>query len=90
MTLCLMVYNLAEYWLRQTLEQKNETLPNQLKKEIQNPSFKWICQLMRGISIAYVYDSDGTLIQRSVCNLNSISAKIIRLFGIEAQKIYAI
>lgn len=31
-TLCLLVYNVAQYRLREALKGKNETLPNQLNK----------------------------------------------------------
>ena len=37
MTLCLMVYNFAELKLRKLLVKNDDTLPNQLKKEVQNP-----------------------------------------------------
>jgi transposase len=90
MTLCLMVYNLAELWLRKALEEKNETLPNQVKKAIKNPTFKWIAQLMRGISIAHVRNPDGALVHASVCNLSDVTTRIIRLFGCHAEEIYEI
>ena len=34
MTLCLMVYNIAQYRLREALVEKKETLPNQINKPI--------------------------------------------------------
>jgi hypothetical protein len=42
MTLCLLVYNVAQYRLRVKLRTKGETLPNQLNKEVQNPNLRWI------------------------------------------------
>ena len=45
MTLCLMVYNVAEYRLRKSLKTAKETLPNQKGKEIDNPTLRWIFQL---------------------------------------------
>ena len=36
MTLCLMIYNISQYKLRETLKEKNETLPNQLNKQVQS------------------------------------------------------
>ena len=55
MTLCLMVYNIAQYKLRNQLKEKNETLPNQLNKQIQNPTVRWIFQIMEGIGIVEFY-----------------------------------
>ena len=51
MTLCLMVYNFAQYRARQALQETNETVPNQVGKPINNPTLKWIFQIMEGISI---------------------------------------
>ena len=47
MTLCLMVYNFAQYRARQALQETNETVPNQVGKPINNPTLKWIFQIMR-------------------------------------------
>ncbi len=38
MTLCLLVYNFAQYRVRKTLEETNETLPNQVGTPIQTVS----------------------------------------------------
>ena len=51
MALCLLVYNFAQYKLRQTLIDKNETIPNQVGKPIQNPTLKWLFQIMEGICV---------------------------------------
>ena len=57
MTLCLMVYNLAQYRLREALKAENETLPNQINKPIQNPTLRWIFQIMEGISVVKLYEN---------------------------------
>ena len=51
MTLCLMVYNLAQYQVRQCLKENNETLPNQLGKPVKNPTMRWLFQLMHMIAV---------------------------------------
>ena len=58
MTLCLMVYNFAELKLRKLLVKNDDTLPNQLKKEVQNPTLKWVFKLMNCISILYLDGHD--------------------------------
>ena len=43
MTLCLMVYNFAQYNMRKCMEEQGDFLPNQVGKPIKNPTMKWIC-----------------------------------------------
>ena len=56
MTLCLMVYNVAEYRMRKKLATQKETLPNQKGKAISNPTLRWVFQLMEGVSIINLQD----------------------------------
>ena len=60
MTLCLLVYNVAQYRLRDKLRTTGETLPNQLNKEVQNPTLRWIFQIMEGLGIARIEAGTGT------------------------------
>jgi transposase len=84
MTLCLLVYNFAQYRVRENLKDNNETLPNQLGKPINNPTVKWLFQCMEGISII------KTGFQAMIANLDDLRCKIIRLFGVTACQIYGI
>ena len=88
MTLCLMVYSIAEYELRQTLVKKGLTLPNQLKKEISNPTLRWVFQLLDGI--AEVITQVGKTKQFFIANIDTLTEKIICLFSDEVRKIYDI
>lgn len=91
MTLCLMVYNVGEYRLRTALVENKETLPNQINKPIQNPTLRWIFQIMEGISIVCFYKKNlHEPIKKIIANLNELRLKIIRLFGPTAQQIYGI
>jgi transposase len=90
MTLCLMVYNIAQYKLRKVLQEKNETLPNQLKKEIKNPTMRWVFQLMEGIGIVRFYRKSGKLKKEIITNLNNLRKKIICLFGNTAIEMYGL
>lgn len=90
MTLCLMVYNVSQFKLRETLKLQNETLPNQLNKAIPNPTIRWIFQLMEGISISRYYDEIGGLIKECIVNLSELRKKIIRLYGETACYIYGL
>lgn len=91
MTLCLMVYNIAQYKLRQRLREENETLPNQLNKPVQNPTMRWVFQIMEGIGVVRFFeDNICKPIREIMTNLNSIRKKIIRLFGDSASWIYGL
>jgi transposase len=91
MTLCLMIYNVAQYRLRQTLVKQQETLPNQLNKPIQNPTLRWIFQIMEGISVVRFYEKNiRNPVKVFIANLSDLRIKIINFFGRSAQKIYGI
>ena len=91
MTLCLLVYNLAQYRLREKLIEEKETLPNQLGKEVKNPTMRWIFQLMEGINIVQFFkDKTTVLAKEMITNLSNIKKKIINLFGEAALKIYGL
>lgn len=47
MALCLMVYGVSEYDLQQSLQEKNETILNQVNKPTSKPSLRWIYFLFR-------------------------------------------
>ncbi|MBF0364911.1 MAG: IS1634 family transposase [Oligoflexia bacterium] len=88
MCFSLMVYNLAEFWLRKSLRESNATVPNQIGKQISNPTLKWIFQMMR--NICYVQLSINGVFQKVITNFNDTHRKILELFGGEILKIYGI
>ena len=90
MTLCLLVYNIAQYRLRELLKEKNETLPNQLGKQVKNPTLRWIFQIMEGVSIVRFYEVGNILKNEVIANLNDLRKKIIELFGNTAMRMYGL
>jgi transposase len=92
MTLCLLVYNVAQYRLRDKLKTTGETLPNQLNKEVQNPTLRWIFQIMEGLGMARIEAGTGTdgPMREFVTNMTSIRRKIIRLFGPTACRMHGL
>lgn len=90
MTVCLLVYNIAQYKLRTALEEKNETLPNQLGKPVKNPTLRWVFQIMEGISIVRFYNNGFELIEEIIANLSDLRKNIIRFFGRTAMKMYGL
>ncbi len=54
MALSLLIYTMLEIQLREALKTKNETLPNQVKKQIKNPTMKWVFVMFTGIHCLYM------------------------------------
>ena len=91
MALSLLVYNVAQYRLRQALETEQKTLPNQLNKPVKNPTMRWIFQIMEGISIVRIVgEMTQGLVKEFITNLTDLRKKIIRLFGGTACQMYGL
>lgn len=88
MALSLMVYNITEFEMRKALKTKNLTLPNQLKKEVNNPTLKWIFKLMDGIAVVNIKIDD--VVHRQISDITDLRKKIILLFEKHTQNIYEI
>jgi transposase len=90
MTLCLLVYNYAQYALRTQLQEKKETIPNQLGKQINKPTMRWIFQMFSGISLVKIWDQTLQTTIEIVSNLNKWTKKIIACLGPVTKAIYGI
>ena len=90
MTLCLFVYNFLQHRIRMNLKAKNETLPNQLGKQVQNPTSRWIFQIMEGVAVVKISSKTGDLLDLVITNLDAIRCQILRLLGPTICKIYGL
>jgi transposase len=90
MTLCLLVYNIAQYRLRARLKATSETLPNQLDKQVQNPTLRWIFQIMEGLGIVRIQENPDGPPRELLTNLSDLRRKIIRLFGPTACRMHGV
>ena len=90
MTLCLLVYNIAQYKLRLRLKETGEMLPNQLNKAVQNPTLRWIFQIMEGLGIARIQDRPEVPPRELLTNLSALRRKIIQLFGPTACRMHGL
>jgi len=79
MSFTLMVYNFGEYWLRKRLSECKETLPNQLKKEIDRPTLRWVFYMMDGVTMITMPTAGSH--RKFVANLDALRAKIAGIFG---------
>ena len=84
MTICLMVYAALEYRIREQLDIKNETFPNQKGKPVSNPTARWVFQFFSGIHLLII---GGT--QQVVLNLNEHHLRLLKLLGRRYEKIYS-
>ncbi len=82
MTLSLTVYAAIEHRIRQKLKEQDVTLPNQIGKEVKNPSTRWIFQSFTGIHVLYGQDKPIIL------NVKEINIKILELLGSFYKKYY--
>lgn len=75
MCLCLMVYSALEYKIRKELKDRNLTFRNQVKKEVQNPTCKWVFCNFIGIHV--IYDGFKTIVLNKMPKHN----RIIKILG---------
>ena len=85
MTLCLLVYSALEFATRSLLKKENLTFDNQIGKPIQNPTMKWIFQLLGGIHVMYIKGE-----KKYILNLNETRLKILNLMGEATQSYYTV
>jgi transposase len=86
MTLSLLVYSIAQRRLRHKLAATDNTLPNQIDKEIKNPTLRWIFQLMEGVNIIKILSNGVTKYLTN--GLSTLQRKIIGLFGDNVTNVY--
>lgn len=82
MGLCLLVYNLGQRQLRQALQKSNQTLPNQLGKETQRPTLRWVFQCFMAVHYVLL---DGI---KQVVNLTADRFRILQFFGSACRRYY--
>ena len=87
MCLCLMIYTLAERNFRLQIIKKKETIPNQVGKEVKNPTMRWIFQLFEGITV--LYKRNCNQLQTKKLNFKEIHFKILDIFGFHIAKFYS-
>ena len=88
MTLSLLIYSVTQRHLRAQLKEENETLPNQIDKPIQNPTMRWIFQLMEGIDVIYITVKNKT--RRIITGITETRKKIIQFFSPPVRLIYQV
>lgn len=87
MCLCLLVYMIAQRYLRKRLEATRDTIPNQLGKPTRNPTMRWVFQLFEGVHVLIRRTPLG--LEEMVLNLNTVRTHILHILGPPFQKMYS-
>jgi len=88
MTLALMVYNIAQRRLHNAMEAQDETIPNQIGKQVRNPSLRWVFQTFEGINFVKMMTEES--VQCIIHGINDLHKKVIRLLGQTTSGIYQV
>jgi len=88
MTLALLVYSIAERRLRHILKKNNATLPNQINKQVQNPTLRWVFQLLDGV--CRIKTSVNGVVSYIWTGLTELRPKLLKLLGNSVKDIYQI
>lgn len=88
MPLSLLVYSIAQRHLRKQVLEQNETFPNPIKQPIQNPTMRWIFQLLEGIDVIYV-KINGVL-HKKITGISDLKEKILSFFSQHILNIYSL
>jgi len=87
MGLCLLIYSLAEWRIRQQLQERDETIPDQRGQPTQTPTMRRVAQMFEGIDLLIIRRGEQIIEQR-VLKLTPVRLQIIRLFRPAVQNCY--
>ena len=85
-SLILFLNNLGQMDIREELKRKNNTVPDQLGKQIENPTLKWVFQLLRKITKVRIKIA-GKMYEQFQ-GIGDTQKVIIESLGIHAKEIY--
>jgi transposase len=103
MVLALLVYSLAERKLRLQLAEIGQSVPNQVGKQTQTPTMRWIFQVFEGMEFAertlkssakpnfsdlLLVRQNGQVVNRQVLNLHPEHLTVLRLLGTPVENCY--
>ena len=89
MGLCLLVYALAEWRVRQQLQEQDETIPDQRGQPTQTPTMRRVAQIFEGVDILIIRQG-SQVIERQVLKMTPLRLQLIRLFGPIIQNCYLV
>ena len=88
MMLSLLIYTVAQRRLRKSLEKTKETIPNQIKKPTEQPTIRWIFQLLEGINVIKIISN--SIVKVVIEGIDQLKNKILRYFGRKVSETYGL
>jgi transposase len=80
MTLCLLVYKLAEVRIRQRLAATGQAVPDQARKPTARPTLRWLFQCFEGIDLLHITQPDGSRSSQTL-RLEKVHRLVLHLLG---------
>ncbi len=87
MGLCLLIYALAEWRIRQQLQEREETIPDQRGQPTQTPTMRRVAQMFEWVDLLIIRHGEQ-IVQQQVLKLTPVRLQIIRLFRPAVQNCY--
>jgi len=83
MVLCLLLYSVLEWRLREKLREEEKTVRSQVGKPVQNPTMKWVFYKFLGVTEVRIQD------KTAIANMTDELTMIIELLGTAYEKYYS-
>jgi transposase len=80
MTLCLLVYKLAEVRVRQRLAETGQTVPDPARKPTARPTLRWLFHYFAGIDLLHIAQQDGSRATQTL-RLDTVHRLVLQLLG---------
>jgi transposase len=87
MVLCLLVYRLAEYRLRDQLAASGQTIPSQVNKPTDRPTMRWVFQCFEGVDLLHIRHGPGPAMAL-VLRLEPVHQQVLALLGPAYEEFY--
>ena len=87
MVLCLLVYRLAEYRLREQLAATGQTIPSQVNKPTDRPTMRWVFQCFEGVDLLHIRHGPGPA-TALVLRLAPVHQQVLTLLGPAYEEFY--
>lgn len=80
---------MAEWRVRQQLQEQDETIPDQRGQPTQTPTMRRVAQIFEGVDLLIIRQG-SQVIERQVLKLTPLKLQLIRLFGPVIQNYYLV
>jgi transposase len=89
MGLCLLIYALAEWRIRQQLQETGETIPDQRGQPTQTPTMRRVAQMFEGVDLL-IMRHGSRIVEQQILKLTPVRLQLIRLLGPAIQNCYLV